>query len=302
LGKSLLPSVRSKYSGVYNFNDGLNVYAEPLKIKDNQLANCINVSNRSNNSSVTVRQRKSLYDDTAYYPLRGVGKRGEEIHVVYGTNYKILGGATNTTVITDGITPGCFCEFSTGTAHYIIYNNGTDRIMYDGSTFTTLTNAPIYNSGMDIVACAGRLFWARGNKLIFSALQQPNVYTVADGGGEITISEIDRIHAIVVYDGKVTFWDDKNMWVLYGTDPETFTIQQVRGGVGIRCGLGSTSSRSCIVYNDSLYWFNIQGMYKYDGGAIVEVGREVKKYLCQKAQDANGNVLIFNGKGWVKQQ
>jgi len=272
LGKSLLPSVRSKYSGVYNFNDGLNVYAEPLKIKDNQLSDCNNISNRNNKSSVSVRQGKSIGDinGVTYTNFSAIGRRDTQLHVVYDKKYVIMGSLTNDTIITVNGT-GNFCEFNTGTENNMIYSNGTDRIIYNGSTFTTLTNAP--TGTYKFTASQGRLYWIKGNKIIFSALQLPNDYTTASGGGEITVTETSTLTAITSYDNKIIAWSESDMWILYGTDPETFQLVKISGDIG------NTHIFGTCICNGKLYWADLNFMYYYDGSLPVKMGDEIQKYI-----------------------
>lgn len=269
---SLIKGVSGKYSSTYNFNDGLNYFAEPLKIKDNQLSDCNNISNRNNKSSVSVRQGRSVGDinGVTYPNFSAMGRRDSQLHVVYDKKYIIMGSLTNDTIITVNGT-GNFCEFNTGTENNIIYSNGTDRIIYNGSTFITLTNAP--TGTYKFTVSQGRLYWIKGNKIIFSALQLPNDYTVASGGGEITVSETSTLSAIVSYDNKIIVWGESDMWILYGTDPETFQLVKISGDVG------NTHMSGTCVCNDKLYWSDLNFMYYYDGSLPVKMGDEIQKYI-----------------------
>lgn len=275
LKASLLNNITRKSNGIYNLNGGLNGLSEPCKIGDNDLSDCINISNEYNKSSVQTRRLKKSALVTLTTKCNGLAYLNAKLHWVDGVNWYI--GFRNKYTLTDADREGNFGQFSTGTTDYIIYANGKDRVAYDGSTetFTSITNAPL---GKFFATNKGRLFWISGNSLIFSALNDIFTYDASSGGGKIIFEDSVYLRSIISYDNNIYVWDEKDMYVIYGTDSSTFEKVKINCGIG-SSAMFSDSGYRAVICNSSLYWLSEDGLYRYNGGMPVKVSLPVLSFF-----------------------
>ncbi len=281
----MINGVSKKYSTIYDFNGGLNGWKEPCKIGDNELSDCTNISNEYNKSSLQTRRSKSATTKTLTTKCNGLAYLDANVHWVDGDKWYI--GYIHVHTLTDAIREGNFGQFSTGATDYIIYANGKDRVAYDATalTFTSITNAPLAKY---FATNKGRLFWISDNKVIFSALNDIFDYTPANGGGEIIFEESVSLRTIMSYDNNIYIWDEKDMYVIYGSDPATFERVKINGGTG-SSAMFSDSGYRAVICNSSLYWLSKDGLYKYNGGPPVKVSFPIYTFLRDIGHDMLDN-------------
>jgi hypothetical protein len=242
--------------------DGINTFHPPLNILDSQNTDMRNIIS-SKYPAATVRNGKTKIS-TVTTP-NALGQRNNQyIHVVDGTTWKYWTGTAWTNVQT-GLTnaTGEFAEFTTGTTKYTIFSNGTDRYAWDGTTVTSLTNAPLTK----IFTChKGRIYWAKDNVITYSALNLINDYTKVDDAGTIVLTKSQgSITSIFTYNNKVNIWTGFSMHEIYGTGPDTYELVDIEGEVGC------ISDRSVIVANKRLYTQWYDGVYEYSGAGLLKI-------------------------------
>lgn len=171
-----------------------------------------------------------------------------------------------------GQTNAKIIDFATGTTKYTILMNGTEKMAWDGTAVTDLTAAPFSDK---TTSHSGRLYAARDNDIMYSALNKIDDWTTANDAGTIDVTNAKgNISAIKAYDGYVTVWTENSMHVLTGTGPPDYDLREVNGGVGC------ISDRSVAIgSNGVLYWAWYDGLYGYSGGKAVKVSQKADEYF-----------------------
>ncbi len=192
-------------------------------------------------------------------------------HIQVDTTWQRWNGSFFSNIKT-GLTAsaGKFLEFNTQVKRYTILVNGTDRYAYDGTTVTTLTDAPATNL---YTVDDYRLYALIGTELKCSALGSITDWTTADDADSLTlVSAKGTGTALTSYNDVVIAWTEQSMHVLYGNDPYDFYINDPIDG-------GCISDRSVIEHRGKLYFLDF-GAYKvYTGGKPIEMSQKIKTYL-----------------------
>jgi hypothetical protein len=224
----------------------------------------------STNDIITIVQGGGALGSVRVLTLGGGGAVATFSIEVVGNGYTVA-NALSTTVVPSGGT-GCtlnitsvaaltsalgeFREFSTGTTKSTIFSNATDRYSWDGTTVTSLTAAP---SSRIFTTHKGRIYWARDNDIVYSALNLINDYSGA-GSGTIDVTRAKgAIVALTEFADRVWALTPYGLHGLYGTGPSNYELIDPEGNVGC------ASARSVIVSNDKLYWYAYDGIYEFDG-------------------------------------
>lgn len=252
-----------KNNVVVEIGDGLNTFNPPLDIADSQATDMRNLVS-TNYPALKVRNGKTQISTTLTIP-NALGQRNNEyLHVVDGTTWKYWNGSTYVNVAT-GLTSslGEFEEFSTGTTKYTIFSNGTDRKAWDGSSITNLTNAPLSKI---FTTHKGRIYFARDNDIVFSALNLINDYSTPNDAGTIDVTRAKGVlTSLYEYNNKVIVFTEFGMHELYGTGPSNYELVDIEGDIGC------VSDKSVTIANKRLYWVWHNGVYEYAGGTIIKV-------------------------------
>lgn len=262
--RPLLNSVRYKQkTSKLTLGDGINTYNSPFELKETQGTYSRNISSRMY-PAMRVRSGRQNYA-TALTTPNALGQRNNQyLHVVDGTTWKYWNGTAYVNVAT-GLTnaKGEFEEFATGTTRYLIYSNETERKAWDGSTITDLSNAP---SSKIFTTHKGRIYWARDNDIVYSALNLINDYTTGSGGGTIDVTRSKGVlTGLYQYSDKVIVFTAYGMHLLYGTDSTTFELVDIEGDVGC------ISNRSLTACGKRLYFVAYDGIYEYDGSSVIKI-------------------------------
>ena len=254
---------QKKYKQHLEF-DGVNTFNPPLQIGENQATDLRNVTS-SKYPALKVRNGKTQIGSTLT-KANGMGQRNNEyVHVVDSTTWKYWNSGTSSYVnVVTGLTDATasFEEFSTGTTRYTIMSNGTDRRAWDGSSVTNLTNAP---TSRIFTTHKGRIYWARDNDIIYSALNLINDYSGAGSGSLDVTRARGNITSLYEYTDRVWVWTESSMHGLYGTGPTNFELIDIEGDVGC------ISDRSVVVANKRLYFCTYDGIYEFDGSTPMKV-------------------------------
>lgn len=251
---------QKQYKQHYEF-DGINTFNPPLQVSENQATDLRNVTS-SEYPALKVRNGKTQIG-TTITKANGMGQRNNEyVHVVDGTVWKYWNGTSYVNVAT-GLTDATasFEEFSTGTTKYTIMSNGTERKAWNGTAITDLTNAPLSKI---FTTHKGRIYFARDNDIVYSALNLINDYS-GSGSGSLDVTRArGNIVSLYEYTDRVWAWTESSMHGLYGTGPTNFELIDIEGDVGC------ISDRSVVVANKRLYWCTYDGIYEFDGSTPIK--------------------------------
>lgn len=250
-----------------NSGAGVNTFLPPLFIADDQATDLRNF-NSSKYPAAKVRNGKTQIS-TTITNINGLGQRNNQYaHVVDGTAWKYWNGSTYVAVKTlTTNAPGTFEEFSTGTTKYTIFSNATDRFAWDGTGggggITDLTNAPLSKI---FTTHKGRIYWARDNDIVYSALNLINDYSTPNDAGTIDITRIKgTMIGLHTFNDRVWAFGEYSMHGLYGTSFSNFELIDVEGNVG------NISDKGTVIANKMLYWPYWDGIYEFDGATPIKV-------------------------------
>lgn len=192
---------------------------------------------------------------------------------------------------------------------------------WDGTSLTTVTHAelPVLRLAVEHKNRIFGVSAADPNKLVFS--EDPGN---DDGAGHewyeawLSTSFIyvpspkanDPITAIVPFQDTLVIFTRTNKYVLYGTDPGSFTVRQASGNKG------ATSQNAVYADENNIYFVATDGFYRYNGSADeiisdrvqTEVGnianldkvfvtkwkRQVRFYYASSGQAFNNHCLIWH--------
>ena len=254
-----------RYKKIYktiNFSD-INTFLPPLDIADSQATDLRNLDS-SRSPALKVRNGKTQIS-TALTTPNGLGQRNNQyIHIVDAKAWKYWNGAAWVAVQTLSTSAtGTFQEFSTGTTKYIIFSNGTDRYAWDGTTATSLTDAP---ASKIFTAHKGRVYWARDNDIVHSALNLIGDYTAPDDAGTKDVTRAKGpITGMTEFADRVWAFTEYGMHGLYGTGPANYELIDPEGNVGC------LSHLSIAIVNKKLFWVAYDGVYEFDGSVPTKV-------------------------------
>jgi len=263
--KPLLKGARRVTKKLINqFGDGINTFNPPLNILDSQSSDLSNVDS-SKYPALNVRNGKTSYA-TALTTPNALGQRlNTNLHVVDGTTWKYWNGSAYVNVATSLTNAGgAFEEFATGTTKYTIFSNGTERKAWNGTTVTDLTNAP--TGTIIFTSHKGRIYWARGYDIVFSALNSINDYSTPNDSGTLDITRAKGvITGMFEFNGKLIVFTEYGAHELYGTGPTNFELIDIEGDVGC------ISDKSIITCNRMLYFVGLDGVYEYNGASMSKI-------------------------------
>ena len=254
----------------YTIGGGENTFLSPFNIDQSESSYSRNMTSRQY-PGASVR----LGSQHAFLPIttpNALGQRNNQYpHVQDGTTWKRWDGSEWQTVqgsLTSAA--GKFIEFNTETARYTALFNGTNKYAWDGSSVTTLTDAPATN----LVAVDDyRVYALLGTNLKCSAAGSITDWTTANDADTIALTSAKGAGtALTSYNDTIIAWTEQSMHVLFGNDPYDFYIPDPSDD-------GCISDRSVIEHNKVLYFLDY-GMYKaYNGGKPKEISQKVKTYL-----------------------
>lgn len=276
--KPLVPKVRYKTeTKILYLGDGINQFFTPFDIKETEASNVQNGSSREYPAFSVIPGRQEYASDLT--TANGIGQRNNaDLHVQDGTVWKYWNGAAYVNVQT-GITSAIanFVEFSTGTTKYTILANGTDRLAWNGSAVTDLTNAPLSRI---VTTHKGRIYWARDNDIVYSALNLINDYSTPNDAGTIDVTRAKGASTgIYEYNDKVIAFTEYGMHELYGTGPSNYELIDIEGEVG------TISNRSIVSCNRVLYFVWYDGIYAYTGGSPIKISNNIENYFKEGANE-----------------
>lgn len=254
----------------FKLNGGENTYLPSFDISKSESTYSRNLSSRKY-PSMTVREGRQHAFTAATTPYT-IGQRANTYpHIQDGTDWKQWTGEAWST-IQDSLTAavGKFLEFNTQTDRFTILVNGTDKYAWNGTTVTTLTDAPATNL---YTVDDYRLYALIGTELKCSALGSITDWTTASDADSLTLTSAKGVGtAITSYNDVVIAWTEQSMHVLYGNDSYDFYINDPMAD-------GCISDRSVIEHRGKLYFLDF-GAYKvYTGGRPSEMSQKVKTYL-----------------------
>lgn len=254
----------------FKLNGGENTYFPAFDIDKSESTYSRNLSSRAF-PSMTVREGRQNAFTAATTPYT-IGQRDNTYpHIQDGTDWKRWSG-TAWVVVQSGLTGavGKFLEFNTQVDRFTILVNGTNKYAWNGTTVTTLTDAPATNL---YTVDDYRLYALMGTELKCSALGSITDWSTADDADSLTLTSAKGTGtALTSYNDVVIAWTEQSMHVLYGNDPYDFYINDPIDD-------GCISDRSVIEHRGKLYFLDFGAFKVYTGGKPKEMSQKIKTYL-----------------------
>jgi len=268
----ILRAIKYKSESIITtLGDGVNTYGTPLNTKPSEARNALNLSSRRL-PALCVRQGRKGYASNISV-CNAMGERNNEyLHIQDGTTWKYWNGSSWVTIQTGlASQKGKILDFVRGVDRSTILMNGTDRYAWNGSTVTSLTQAPATNK---FTVHKGRVYALVGTTIKFSALNNIEDWTTVNDAGEITITNAKGDgSAITTYGGYVIAFTEHSMHILFGTGPTNYELVDVPGNIGC------ISNKSVVTCNNTLYFVSYDGVYAFKGGEPVKISHKVDEYF-----------------------
>lgn len=203
----------------------------------------------------------------------GICRNNKTIHLLvdntwrYATYNVTTNSLTWTNIKTDCILAGLysttFIDFQADGVLYTILANKHEVLAWDGTTVTTLTDAP--KTPMYTVDDY-RLYALKDNVLYFS--EKGDITDWSWGGTPLTGSK-GRSTAITTCSDKVFCFTDQTLHILYGDDENNFSLSEI-------INYGCLSHLAVRVRDNDVYFLGYNGLYRYASGAIENLSRKLK--------------------------
>lgn len=273
--------VQKEFVAVYTaLGDGINTAVPPFDIRDTEGMYLRDVGSQDY-PALSPRYGRTFYSTampTITSPLAIGERNNQQLHVVDGNSWKVwstnsTGGFTTLTTTLTG-TDAEIQDFATGTARYTVLMNSTQKLIWDGtSTALVLGDANTPFTKLFTVH-KSRIYAARDNDIMYSALSKTTDWTTANDAGSIDVTGAKGpITGIVAYNGYVTAFTEYGMHELHGESPSNFSLVDIEGEVGC------FSNRSITKLNDKLYWYGHSGIFEFAGGKPQKISDPVKDYI-----------------------
>lgn len=261
--------------------DGLNQAVESIEIKDSQTTSVINMDSSLYPTLQVSDGYTLLSQHTGYinriFKFLGVWYCGN------GKGLYRLNGSSWTAVYeyssTDNNRLWDAAMFFDGSKLYFL--DGSLQLReYDGSTLTTLSNAPANSSYLTTHANRFYLAGRVDNLLSCSGLHDASDWTSTNkytGTAKIMVETPDgeMPTGLTSFSNHVILFKKYTMHELFGEDSTNFQVQNPYG-------LGCISDRSIVESGGLLYWLSTDGVYVYGGGAApIKISDPIKKYISQ---------------------
>jgi hypothetical protein len=258
--------------------DGINTYTPDGLIKRSECISNLNMSSRKYPSlctragrthaadSITNTNGIGSYRDSYYYKNLDI-----YLHAVDGTVWKRWNANAWANVQT-GLTNGTanFVNFNTSTKNYIIMVNGYQKFAWDGSSVTTLTDAPATNL---YTVDDRRLYALKGDVLYISAGGSITDWTTVNDAMQLVINGSRGLATcICTYKDTVICFFENSMHILYGNDPFDFDLSDP-------ISIGCVGSKAVIEHNGILYFVYNDGLYRFAGGQPEKLSQKVDGYF-----------------------
>jgi len=203
----------------------------------------------------------------------GICRNRKTIHILVNNTWRCAtyNAATNSLIWedineTEGILAGLysttFIDFQADGVLYTIMANEYEVLAWDGTTVTTLTDAP--KTRMYTVDDY-RLFALKDNVLYFS--EKGDITDWSWGGIPLTGAK-GRSTAIATCNDKVFCFTDQTLHILYGDDENNFSLSEI-------INYGCISYLSVRVKDNDVYFLGYNGLYRYTNGAIENLSRKL---------------------------
>ncbi len=148
---------------------------------------------------------------------------------------------------------------------WFIFGDGTLMKYLDGTTLSTLQNAPAL---LCLEVHLNKLWGVHElTKIEYSATGNPEDWSTANDYGYIMVDNAagEPVTAIKSHRGYLFVWTQNTMFIVYGDSPLNFSLVQVPEGKGCY------SHFSVVEIDGLLYWFGPDGVIQYQYGARPRV-------------------------------
>lgn len=125
-----------------------------------------------------------------------------------------------------------FEKYRIGNAEKFVEVDGTNfPAIYDGTTYTVLTNAPVDVEGAEHVTFfKNQLFFAKGDKLTFTSPFSDNDFNPANGAGVISIGS--DITGLIVFRDQLIVFSQQRITKIVGNTISDFVVQPITINIG----------------------------------------------------------------------
>lgn len=181
------------------------------------------------------------------------------------------------------LTDGAVMEFETCANYMVGFNNTDNPIKWDGTTVSTLSNAPVgsnpilFKEFLFVVPASApsQIWWSE----VFEPENWPAAYyaTVNDGDG-------DSIASMKVLLNELIIFKHNSIHSLKGSDISDFRLTEIDNRVGC------VGSKAACVYGTKIFFVSEQGLYSFNGLSATSItadriprlwGDIDKKYLSK---------------------
>jgi len=165
-----------------------------------------------------------------------------------------------------------------GDTMYVSYITG-DTHKFTGGTWSTITDHTLDGSGNEFPQAAiilnahDRMFAfntsAHKSRIYFSDAGDAETWQ-SDNWIDVGVDDSENISAAVLYRNVIIIFKETGVWMLSGTDPDSFTLTMLSDVFGNSGGPVSVPSRSIAVGDGYVYWVdtNSGGIVTFDGTDI----------------------------------
>jgi len=124
-----------------------------------------------------------------------------------------------------------FEKYRIGSTEKIVgINNNTYPFIYDGTTFYVITDTTDIEAATDVVWFKNQLFFAKGDKLIFTAPYTDTDFNVANGSGVMSVG--GEITGLKVFREQLIIFTEQNISRLVGNTLADFVLQPITTNIG----------------------------------------------------------------------
>jgi hypothetical protein len=229
-------------------------------------------------TSMTVRPGTTTIGSALPTAIQGIGLwKDSEIHAIAGGVWYKLQGTTWVSMKTGLSTTAkmSFCNFKGDLSQIsLIAANGSGSFYYDGTAVQTLGGIPAGANFVD--QHDNRVYAAKENSVLFSALRKSQDWTTVDEAGEIVIETDDGelINGIKGGHRHLMVFKQSSFLELWGTGPLNYTLQTISKDIGL------LNNSAIATVEGTPFWADANAIYNY-GGSVPrkDFSLPVKGYM-----------------------
>lgn len=289
---------------------GLNRQADPYQLEETEVPDCINVD-FGLRGSVSKRRGYTEYSSATAQSFFIFEWDGTIIHV-FSTQVNYLVGTTTTDTSTDD-----FAAASSARDYAIVAASMNDKIYltsvrasasgpitYDGTTWSNIANSDfdgssgVFPRARALVAAHERIFALNvrtdggtdyKSRMYWSNPLDAETWDALDWI-DIAPDDGTEITGAVLFGEQIVIFKERSMFVLAGTDEDTFTLYPIDSALGTHCPGTITN------VGPELYFFDhLTGVHSFDGSGFKRRDDKINTYLLDGVNES----VIYKAVGFA---